>query len=671
MWRAPPASRCSPFPGRTAWQGLRVVFFSGVDLPLSQKVRVFGTIRPIAPGFQNPGSLSWKWVKRLEGISYEVKGNLLSSAPGRDPVASLRRYFKENIEKSGAQSTEILKALTIGDRAAVTTAQNELFLHTGTSHILAISGFNVGIISGFFFFLARAGFRRIRRFRMSGRDRRYAALITIPFPFVFMLVAGAGVSVIRAAIMIAVFMLAVFMEREKDFYNTTALAALVILLVYPHSLMTPSFQLTFLSLLFIVMVMRRLMPFLVRIKYRVALWSLSTVLSTAAATLGTAPIVLYYFYGINPFSILHNLVTIPLMGVCATVLGLVGMTTPYGWPLLLPAGKIAGINLALLHRLDFGYLYPLIRPTLSEMALYYAILIALIHLHKRFVPALLLCVLVPLSALQAYADYRERFNTDLGIFFIDVGQGNAALIEGPGGFRALVDGGGFPDSDFDMGRQVITPFLLYRKIRTVDYVINTHPHADHIGGLAYVMRNFNVSRLVTGGLYPLERKSRDLIEAARSRGVQCLVWKKGDAITTGAFSIDVLHPDGPVLWDDPNNSALVLKIRYGQTSFLLPADIGSDIEKEMVASGLSLRSDVLEIPHHGSANSSSFAFIAAVKPALAVVSARPGHMLRLPSPAALSRYKALSIPVLQTDMQGCVEVRTDGRRITWRTYGEK
>ena len=230
------------------------------------------------------------------------------------------------------------------------------------------------------------------------------------------------------------------------------------------------------------------------------------------------------------------------------------------------------------------------------MALYYAILIALIHLHKRFVPALLLCVLVPLSALQAYADYRERFNTDLGIFFIDVGQGNAALIEGPGGFRALVDGGGFPDPDFDMGRQVITPFLLYRKIRTVDYVINTHPHADHIGGLAYVMRNFNVSRLVAGGLYPLERKSRDLIEAARSRGVQCLVWKKGDAITTGAFTIDVLHPDGPVLWDDPNNSALVLKIRYGQTSFLLPADIGSDVEKWMVATGLPLRSDVLDWP---------------------------------------------------------------------------
>jgi competence protein ComEC len=190
----------------------------------------------------------------------------------------MRRYFKHNIENAGAPQADMLKALTIGDRTAIPQEKNDLFLHTGTSHILAVSGFNVGVISGFFLLIARAAFRRVRRFRLSGQDRQYAALVTIPFPFVFMLVAGAGTSVIRATIMITVFMLALFFQRKTHFYNTMALAACVILLIYPHSLLTPSFQLTFMSLLFIVICTKRLSPLLARIKSGVLRWSSSTVL---------------------------------------------------------------------------------------------------------------------------------------------------------------------------------------------------------------------------------------------------------------------------------------------------------------------------------------------------------------------------------------------------------
>ena len=208
-----------------ALKGMRVAFPSGADLDVSQTVRVFGRIRPLVPSFKNPGSISWKWLKKLEGVGFEVRGQVLSAARSDDPIAAMRRYFKHNIESAGAPQADILKALTIGDRTAIPQEKNDLFLHTGTSHILAISGFNVGVISGFFFFIARAAFRRVRRFRLSGQDRRYAALVTIPFPFVFMLVAGAGVSVIRATIMITVFMLALFLQRKTHFYNTLALAA--------------------------------------------------------------------------------------------------------------------------------------------------------------------------------------------------------------------------------------------------------------------------------------------------------------------------------------------------------------------------------------------------------------------------------------------------------------
>ena len=267
-------------------------------------------------------------------------------------------------------------------------------------------------------------------------------------------------------------------------------------------------------------------------------------------------------------------------------MSLVGMTHPWGRPLLVLAGYITQANVALLHALDFGYLYPLVRPRFSEIVLYYGLVMALLYVDRKQVAALLFCVLIPLCAVQVYADYRERFNTGLRIHFIDVGAGDAALIEAPGGLRILIDGGGYPGSDFDMGRQVIAPFLLYRKVRTIDYVINTHPHADHIGGLSYVLRHFKVSHLVTAGFFPKERLFLELVGIARARGVPHLIWKKGDGIETGAFRIDTLYPADALPSDNLNDTSLVFKVRHGETTFLLPADITSGVEEQLVLSGV-------------------------------------------------------------------------------------
>jgi competence protein ComEC len=648
-------------------KGMRVTFLSGLDLQVSDSVRLFGVIKDLNPTFRNPGMRSWKWLKKMEGINYEVRGTILSTASARDWIGRMRAYFKKNIEGSGAAHTDILTALTIGDRAAIPADTNELFMRTGTSHVLAISGFNVGIISGFFFFLVRTAIRRVKRFRLSGRDSRYASLLVMPFPFVFMLVAGAGVSVIRATIMTIVFMAALFLERERHFYNITALAALAILLIYPHSLLTPSFQLTFMSLLFIVMFMERLFPVLAGIKNRIATWSVSTVLSTAAATLGTAPIVVYYFYGMNPFCVIHNLITIPLLGVGATASALIGMVLPGGHRLLVAAGYLTDINIRVLKLLDFGYVFPMVRPTFNEMLLYYGLITTLLHAGKKPAAALLVLVFVPLAAAQTYVDYRQRFNEDLHIHFIDVGMGDAALLEIPGGIRVLLDGGGFPGSDFDVGKKVIAPFLLYRKVGHLDYVINTHPHADHLGGLPTILRDFTVSHLVTSGLFPQEPAFLRLIDTARAKGVEHLIWKEGDGLRSGRFSLRVLYPPIGARWDDLNNASLVLRLQQGNRTFLLPGDIRGDVEENLVLSGLPLRSDVLKLAHHGSALSNGPAFVYAVNPSLAIVSG-DGEKRGLPSAATIARLDKLHIPLLRTDKHGLIEVWSDGNRIGWRTH---
>jgi len=648
-------------------RGMRVAFVSDAEIDTSQRVRLFGKMIDLAPTFQNPGGSSWKWQKRLEGVTYEIRGRLLSAAAGSDPVARLRRYFKENIERSGARHSDVLKALTIGDRTAVSRRTDDLFTRTGTTHILIVSGFKIGVISGFFFVIVRMILGRKRVWRLSGRDSRYAALLTIPFPIMFMLISGGGIPVIRATIMIVVFLIATLLERERHFYHTMALATLIILLLYPHSLMTPSFQLTFAGVLSIVIFMGRLFPLLMGIKNRFLAWSASTVLSTASVTVGTAPLIIYYFYGINLLSVIHNLVAIPLLTIGATVLSLIGMLFPYGFYLLAAAGYVTDFTIAILQKLDFAYLYPLIRPSPFEILLCYAIMLAVLNVRRRAVALLLVIVLIPLALLQVYGDYRDRFNSDLRVNLIDVGLGDACFIEAPGGMRILIDGGGYPVGDFDMGRQVITPFLLYRKVRHIDYVINTHPHSDHIGGLVDVVRNFDVSHLVTTGFFPQERIFNELIAAAREKGVDHLVWRRGDGFRGEGFSVDVLHPGAAISQDDLNDTSLVLRLTYGNVVFLFTGDIEADVEQKLVLSGLPLKSDVLKVPHHGSSTSSSPPFLYAVRPKLAILSSGRG-LKHLPSPATLQEYERLSIPVLATYRCGLIEVRSDGRDIHWQTY---
>ena len=647
-------------------RNLRTAFPTSTDLETGDRVYLAGRLLEFAPASAESPRKLWRWMKKLEGVNHEIKGKVLLAKPGTNPINALRNFFRKKIEESGARYTDVQKALTIGDRASLDQEINRLFLRTGTSHVLAISGFNVGIISGFFFFLARTLLRRIRRLRLSGRDVKYAALFTIPFPFVFMLIAGSGVSVIRATIMVGIYMLALLFERGRHVLNTMALSAFVILLIYPHSLFTPSFQLTFMSLLAIVLCTEKLYPMIKKVRPKPASWSLSVMLTTAAATLGTAPVVIYHFYGINLFSIIHNLVTVPLTGVLATSLSLIGMSIPFGNYLLILSGWIIHLNLIILRFLDWGYLFPVVRPDLYEILLYYALFFALLYAGRKPVVAFLAVVLLPLCLLQAYLVYENRFRNDFCMSSIDVGMGEATLIEAPRGVRILIDGGGSISGDFDPGSRIVMPFLLSRKILTLDYVINSHSHADHIGGLVSILRHLRVNTFVSTPFLVEYPQHPSLLQMMRQKKTTVQFWKTGDAyLLPGETSIRVLYPPRVAPFENMNDTSLVLDISQKGRTFLFTGDIGAGVEEELVASGVSLRADVLKIPHHGSATSSSFAFLRAVRPQLAILSGG-GIMPSLPAPDTLERYRKLSIPVLRTDRQGPITVCSHGGRLTYR-----
>jgi len=651
-------------PGETV--ALKVITRTTQSLNINDVIKVFGELREVHPTFKNPYLLSWKWLKKLEGISYELRGTIISITPGNHFIHGIRNSLKQKIDASRAQYTGIIKALTIGDTTGLDEVTKKLFLHTGTSHILAISGSNIGIVTAFFFFIARFLIGRIRTLRLRGDDIRYAALTAIPFSFVFMFIAGSSIPTMRATIMITICMLSIFIERGRNIFNTIALSALTILLFYPHSLFTPSFQLTYASVVFIILFTQRVFP-LLETGNRLLKWFLLSIGMTISATVGTLPIVLYHFYGVNPFSVLHNLVAVPLMCILAMPLSLLGIVLPWGDYLLRVAGEVLAITVHILTTLDWGYIYPMVRPNLFEITLYFAFLFVLLHMRKKIVFALMVLVVLPvISGYGCYA-YFERFSNDLRINVIDVGNGDALLVEAPDGMRMLIDGGGFHTGDFDIGKSILTPILLSKKILTLDYVINTHPHGDHLGGIPTVIRDFTINNFSTGYYFISQERFVDLMKLLRKKKIPLTTWKRGDKFfLKNGLEIVVLNPDSEAIIDDLNNASLVVRIGYENFSILFTGDIGSDVEKKLVMRGNYLKSDVLKIPHHGSKHSSSHEFIAAVQPKIAVLSAGKG-LPGIPSHEALKRYDVFSIPVLRTDRDGMIQVWKKNNGVVYST----
>jgi competence protein ComEC len=645
---------------------LKVTVRTSETLNINDTVRIFGELREIYPTFKNPYVPSWKWLKRLEGVSYDLRGNIVSVVPGTHYIHSIRNTLKHKIDTSGAQHAGIIKALTIGDTTGLDEETKKLFLTTGTSHILAISGSNIGIVTAFIFFMARLFIGRIRALRLRGDDTRYAAIITIPFAFAFMLIAGSSIPTVRATLMITVFMLSLYFERGRDIFSTVALSALIILLVYPHSLFTPSFQLTFASVVFIILFSQRMVP-LIKTENRLLRWLLLSAGMTVSATIGTLPVVLYHFYGVNFFAVFHNLVAVPLMCIVAMPLGLLGVVLPWGEHLLRFAGEVLTLTINILKVLNWGYMYPLIRPNLFEIFLYFAFVLVLFHINKKLVFALLVFLVLPVTSVYGFYLYRERFNNDLRVNFIDVGNGDSMIVEAPDGMRILIDGGGFQTGDFDVGKSVLTPILLSKKILTLDYVINTHPHGDHLGGIPTILRDFKVNNFSTGSYFVSREKFIDVMKTLKEKRIPIRIWKQGDRIVLeNNVRISVLNPGTKIGAEDLNNASLAMIMGYENFSIFFTGDIGSDIEEKLILTGNDLRADVIKIPHHGSRHSSCYEFLASVKPKIAILSVGRG-IPGIPSNEALKRYDSFAIPVLRTDRNGMIRVWKDKRGIAYWT----
>jgi competence protein ComEC len=667
------------------------------------RITLVGRIRPFT-NFNNPGGFDYQRYmafRRIQGRTYAIGNSLQvleknSVAFFQAGLNAARTKIAELISRaSEGEAQSVLNALILGKGHEVPAELRQAFNRAGVSHLLAISGLHIGIVASFAFLFFRWLVAFFPPVLWHAWIRKAAALLSILPVIVYGLLAGMSPSTQRAVIMVIVFLLSLLLEREHDLVNTLAVAAFAILIVNPVSIFSISFQLSFTAVLSIIYGMPRVQE---RLKNRhpAVRWVLGFILVSFFANLGTLPLVMYYFNYLSIAGVFSNLILIPLIGFVAVPAGLFSVLVLSPVSMSAAAGglKISGFvlshSIALIHAiagLPFSA-FKTVTPSILEIACFYVLLWGLLNLRasgcktmpfenrgmRRLVSRtnaariLVALMLVVFSADAFYWIKRRLWHADFRVTVLDVGQGNAALLEMPKGYCALIDGGGFTDNAiFDVGELVVAPYLWRNKIRTVDMLILTHPDADHLNGLIYILKHFHVKQVISNHqeAESIEYQSfKDLIHAQGVFHPQFAALPR--RMNINGVTLEILHPapDFKPSRCKPgrsfNDNSLIIKAGFNHHSILFPGDIGKPGERNAVAkAAAALHSTILLAPHHGSKTSSTPAFLKAVDPEVVIISCGGQNRFGFPAAPVLKRYQDLGLTVFRTDEHGAVRLVFD------------
>lgn len=246
---------------------------------------------------------------------------------------------------------------------------------------------------------------------------------------------------------------------------------------------------------------------------------------------------------------------------------------------------------------------------------------------------------------------------NLEVHFIDVGQGDSILIK-QGDHTMMIDFGNNNKGTY------LQKYLNEQGITTLDYAIGTHPDADHIGGMDVILYKFDVETVMMPDIASDTNTYRDVIDTCEGKGYEIQHPIAGQSYLLGDAQFQILWPDGGT-YSDNNDNSIVIKLSYGENSFLFCADASSKIEEKMIQSGLDVQADVMKLSHHGSSTSSSQAFLQAVNPSYAVISCGYGNTYGHPHRETMTLLQNLNLPFFRTDVQGTIIAYSDGTNLTW------
>ncbi|HZY10283.1 MAG TPA: DNA internalization-related competence protein ComEC/Rec2, partial [Bacteroidota bacterium] len=516
----------------------------------------------------------------------------------------------------GGEEAKLLKGLVIGERSEMAPEVKTAFINAGLMHILAVSGFNVGLVALILWTV----------FSLFRVPEKFTAGLTCLGLLWFMFLTGAQPPVVRAVIMAIVIIGAKILGRKPDLYNALAVSAIIMLLVDAKELFEVGFQLSFVAVFSLayfypkISSLRERLP--ARLSESIILKYISASVAVSfAATLGTLPLTAYYFNKISIVGIIFNLFAVPFSGIILALgLTVTLFSSVSTWIASVYSALASLTSKILLDVTTWGgnlpFAYVEAHVSIPTIFVLYVLLFLVFEFHRRSVRKLTVYAILIIGNSLLFISIFSNQNKPLRVTVLDVGQGDAIFIEFPEGNTLLVDAG--PRTfTYDAGARTIDPYFRRNGRTNLDKILMSHPHSDHHGGIPFLLRRYFVEDFIDAGSESHSAISDEIHYLIDSLKILRKVLNAGTLIEGYEnCRLYILHPIRQMMGDggtsnlNLNNQSLVVKLVYGRTALLLTGDAEEEAEMQMVRIYDDfLSADVIKVGHHGSITSTSPVFL--------------------------------------------------------------
>lgn len=621
-------------------------------------------------------------------IIEENKGKILKLLANR----ITDRLEKNTYKILDNETAGMFLGLMIGIKDGISEEIEINFKNASMSHILAVSGMHITyIILGLNIILNN----------IAGKRNTY--MIIIPVILIYMMISGFTPSITRAGIMGILLVVSKLIHRKNDIYTSISISLLIILINNPYLIRNLGLQLSYIGTIGIIVFYKRTLKmmkniniknktykFVIKPKIKILIEKLKDIMSLSISVqLVIIPILLIQLNTFTPYFLIANILLsiiiapIIIFGFIFMIIVLINPSIANFFSKLIELSIKLIQNISEIGKLPFSQIY-ISTPNLFWVLIYYFIIIVIFIIYEIYstknpnmtqIRARNLIALLKIKLRENKKKVKIFFiitiiilviinyiPQKLNIYFIDVGQGDSSLIITPKNKTILIDGGGSSNSEYDVGKNTLLPYILDRGITTIDSIIISHFDDDHVGGVLTILQELKVKKVYISKQHQISENYKKFLEIIESKKIKVIEVKAGDRIKIeNDIYIDILWPtDKLITTNILNNNALVFTLKYKEFKILFTGDIEEIAEKEIIKlykkNEKILEADILKVAHHGSKTSSTEEFLNLIKPKIALIGVGKNNKFGHPNKEVLERLNRLKCLIFRTDINGEITI---------------